>query len=357
MSDKIVTVGIWTGAPFGGSILRGIEKLNLFLKSENLDVRYEPERIDDRSLPKPGKTPDILILDGGEDVNPEMYGQKNTHSSFNDARDAAEMGLLTHFINYGKRISGICRGHQLINVYFGGSLIQDIRSSRKFSETSLDLHKGGHKVKLKRPLRVMSLYKSKYKSNKSTGVISSSGSGRKRGHIISRFVGENPFTVSSMHHQSVKGLGDGLGVSLSFGNTKRDAYYIVEGIESSNGSIRGIQSHPEFDGYPKDGVMFSYLMHIDTFVDNLFEPNMEEVKKRLEAEKGAAPNKLPFDMQNIPPEPMREPPRRNVRNNVGDTVIRQRADTPQIAQPFTTNFTVTTTAPPLTWEDDNGTAG
>ncbi|KKK49470.1 hypothetical protein LCGC14_3134720, partial [marine sediment metagenome] len=41
MTDKIVTVGLWKNAPFGGSILGGMEKLNIFLKSENLDLRYE----------------------------------------------------------------------------------------------------------------------------------------------------------------------------------------------------------------------------------------------------------------------------------------------------------------------------
>ena len=297
MSDKIVTVGLWRMAPFGGAILRGIETLNTFLKSENLDLTYEPVMLESKNLPAPEKTPDILILDGGEDVNPSMYGQKNTHSSFNDSRDAAEFALLRHFSNFGKRMSGICRGHQLLNVYYGGTLIQDIHSSKRFTEDALKFHKGGHKVRLKRPYGPRK-YKS-YGGYKKQNPLKSKS--KKKGHIISRFVGVNPFTVSSMHHQCVKSLGEGLGVSLSFGGNRSGKYYIVEGIESSNGRVRGLQSHPEFSGYPKDGVMFSYLMHIDTFVDNLFEPDMAEIEERLREGGIAKRPSLPFDMQNVPP--------------------------------------------------------
>ncbi len=344
MSDKIITVGLWRSAPFGGSILRGIETLNTFLKSENLDLRYEPVRLESRNLPAPEKTPDILILDGGEDVNPNMYGQKNTHSSFNDARDAAEFALIRHFSNYGRRMSGVCRGHQLLNVYYGGSLIQDIHASGRFTEDSLKSHKGGHKVRLKRP----------YKRNKymSYGGIKKAPRGStKKGHIISRFVGVNPFTVSSMHHQAIKSLGEGLGVSLSFGGGKKGRYYIVEGIESSNGRIRGVQSHPEFSGYPKDGVMFSYLMHIDKFVDDLFEPDMEEVEARLKEGGVAKKLSLPFDMQNVPPAP---PRRRNREDRPDEAGIFVPAEQNRTVRTLRTDptFTVGTNA---TWNDDNGT--
>lgn len=294
MTDKIVKVGLWESAPFGGSILSGIEKLNLFLKSENLDVRYEPVRLDANNLPAQEDTPDVLILDGGEDVNPARYGQKDIASSFNDNRDRAEFALVGHFEMFGKRLSGICRGHQLLNVHYGGGLIQDINSSGMFSKSALDYHKGGHKVRLKRPTR---------KGYRTYGGFKKKN--KKRGHIISRFVGVNPFTVSSMHHQCIKDLGNNLGVSLSFGGGKRGNFYIVEGIESSDGKIRGLQSHPEFSGYPKDGLMFSYLMHVDNFVDNLFEPDMEEVRARLEEGQVEKKPTLPFDMQNRPQEPTR----------------------------------------------------
>jgi putative glutamine amidotransferase len=364
MSDKIVTVGIWESAPFGASILRGLERLNEFLKSENLAVRYEPVRLNHKKLPNINKTPDILILDGGEDVNPARYNQRNTHSMFNDARDDAEFALVNHFDMYGKKMSGVCRGHQLLNVHYGGTLIQDIRASGMYTEKALSYHKGGHKVRLKRPQRAFRSYGGYSSSSKKLR----SSSNKKRGHIISRFVGVNPFTVSSMHHQAVKNLGNNLGVSLSFGGKRRGRYYIVEGIESSDGRIRGVQSHPEFNGYPKDGVIFSYLMHIDTYVDNLFEPDMDEVKARLEAEKGPTKPLLPFDMQNYPPEPAR---RRNRDEGLQIRATRAMPVVPpeeavtapnvtagNIAVGDTANFTVTANVPPI-WEiqpeDDNGT--
>lgn len=314
MSNKIVTVGIWNGAPFGGSIISGIERLNEFLKSEKLAVHYEPVRIDSQKLPKASKLPDIIVFDGGEDINPERYGQRNTYSSFSEIRDRAEFKIMDYFQSYGKRISGVCRGHQLINVHLGGSLLQDIRQSGLFTDSALSYHKGGHKVRLKRQYP-------KYLGSKK---------GRKKGHTIARFVGENPFTVSSMHHQAIHQLGDHLGVSLSFGNHKRGRHYIVEGIESADGRIRGLQSHPEFNGYPKDGALFSYLLHVDVFVDNLFEPDLEEIKKRLETERPAKKQQLPFDMANRPPRrgdspPLRlrgNPPQEQGELNEGDAIVR-----------------------------------
>ncbi|KKN28198.1 hypothetical protein LCGC14_0856990, partial [marine sediment metagenome] len=315
---------------------------------------YEPVKLDDKKLPSPEKTPDILILDGGEDVNPSMYGQKNISSHFSDARDAAEFALLRYFSNFGKRMSGICRGHQLLNVYFGGSLIQDIRSSKRFTEDALKLHIGGHKVRLKRPYG-----RTKFRSYgghiKKLNPLKGS---KKRGHIISRFVGINPFTVSSMHHQAIKNLGEGLGVSLSFGGGKRGKYYIVEGIESSNGKVRGIQSHPEFSGYPKDGAMFSYLMHVDKFVDNLSEPDMAEIEARLRDGGVAKKLTLPFDMQNIPPVRTR---RGNREERLRDDRITERGiynppppeNAPVRNVRVDPTFTVGNTTANATWDDDD----
>lgn len=276
MNSKIVTVGIWKGAPFRGALFSGIDTVNEFLKKENLDLSYEAVLVDPKELPSsPSKVPDILFLDGGEDVNPNRYNEENKYSSFSDTRDSAEYKLIDHFMAIGRRLSGVCRGHQLLNVYFGGSLYQDIRKDGVMSPRYLDTHRGGHKVRLKRLTKVMAK--------------------NKRGHVLSRFTGINPFTVSSMHHQAVKKLGSGLGVSLIFGNTKNSPHYIIEGIESSNGRVRGIQSHPEFNGYPKDGLIFSYLLHVDSFVDGLLDPDFSAIEKKLK--ELDLKNRVPFDVE------------------------------------------------------------
>ena len=67
-----------------------------------------------------------LLLPGGGDLEPWRYGQPDTACRGTDpARDAAELTLLERFTGAGKPILGICRGLQVINVFFGGTLVQD----------------------------------------------------------------------------------------------------------------------------------------------------------------------------------------------------------------------------------------
>ena len=70
---------------------------------------------------------DGLLLPGGGDLEPWRYGQTNTASrGLEPARDQAEFDLLERFTAAKKPVLGICRGLQSINVFFGGTLIQDL---------------------------------------------------------------------------------------------------------------------------------------------------------------------------------------------------------------------------------------
>lgn len=70
---------------------------------------------------------DALLLPGGGDMDPRQYGQNNQGSSHLDAdRDKKELELLGLFVRQRKPVLGICRGLQVINVFFGGTLIQDL---------------------------------------------------------------------------------------------------------------------------------------------------------------------------------------------------------------------------------------
>ena len=77
-----------------------------------------------------GGTPEgcgALLLPGGGDVEPWRYGRGSTASrGLEPERDAAELMLLERFIAAGKPVLGICRGIQIINVFFGGTLCQDL---------------------------------------------------------------------------------------------------------------------------------------------------------------------------------------------------------------------------------------
>lgn len=68
-----------------------------------------------------------LVLPGGGDLEPWRYGQTNTASrGLEPERDAAELTLLEEFTHRRLPVLGICRGLQTINVFFGGTLCQDI---------------------------------------------------------------------------------------------------------------------------------------------------------------------------------------------------------------------------------------
>ncbi|MDE6107170.1 MAG: gamma-glutamyl-gamma-aminobutyrate hydrolase family protein, partial [Oscillospiraceae bacterium] len=70
---------------------------------------------------------DGLILCGGDDVDPARFGQENRGSRDIDLdRDRAEFALIEAYLKAGKPILGICRGHQIMNIALGGTLIQDI---------------------------------------------------------------------------------------------------------------------------------------------------------------------------------------------------------------------------------------
>ena len=73
---------------------------------------------------------DALVLTGGHDVDPDSYGE-DPHRKLNaifPKRDAFDMALLEAALEKGIPVYGICRGMQIINVYFGGSLYQDLPS-------------------------------------------------------------------------------------------------------------------------------------------------------------------------------------------------------------------------------------
>lgn len=237
--SKIINVAIWKGAPFVGAISRSIELLNSFIENKYAN-RLEEEtkyQLMDVDSDGPYGNPDIYIIDGGADISPEYYNEKNKYSYCNPTRDRAEFKLAQIYRKNNIRLSGICRGHQLLNVLLGGDLYQDIYRDNVLPVNSD--HSNGHSVRLQRG-----------------------------GKYLSRFI-NNRFTVSSLHHQAVRRLGHTLKTSLVYRYITEEGfvYNLVEGVESSDGKIRGLQCHPEFRGYSNDGLLFSYLMHIDELIE------------------------------------------------------------------------------------------
>ena len=73
---------------------------------------------------------DGLLLSGGEDIAPTHYGQalEPWTGRVDQERDHSELGLVRAWLALGKPLLGICRGHQVLNVALGGTLLQDIAS-------------------------------------------------------------------------------------------------------------------------------------------------------------------------------------------------------------------------------------
>lgn len=150
---------------------------------------------------------DGLILCGGGDIEPKYYNQEINGSVRIDAeRDIVEFALLKTFVKAKKPVLGICRGHQLINVYFGGSLYQDI-PERDLHTNKQDLYIT-HNVTAKENSVVYNLYGS-------------------------------TFTVNSSHHQVVDHLGKDMIATAVWNNQ------YIEAIEHNTLPIYGVQWHPE----------------------------------------------------------------------------------------------------------------
>lgn len=156
----------------------------------------------------PGKLSDMdaLLLPGGGDIAPAFFGQKNHGSRNIDIElDIIQLQALDIFYQSKRPVLGICKGMQVINVYFGGTIIQDMaEASRHAWENGDKLH--------------------------STSV--------QEGSFLEKLYGKRIVT-NSAHHQAINRLGRELRVI----QTADDG--IVEGIIHDRLPILGVQWHPE----------------------------------------------------------------------------------------------------------------
>lgn len=154
---------------------------------------------------------DGLLLSGGGDIAPHLFEAEDQGSQDIDYdRDMAELELLGAFLALGKPVLGICRGHQVINVGLGGTLVQHIGDDLcRFHRRTPD-HKGD---------KVHSVY-----SNQDSWYRKTYGA---------------VFSVNSSHHQALDKLGDGLCPVLWSESG------IVEAVEHCSFPLISVQFHPE----------------------------------------------------------------------------------------------------------------
>ena len=164
-----------------------------------------------------------LLLAGGDDVRPEIYGAA-PHPSYHAAepgRDEYEIELIKRALDAGLPLFAICRGIQILNVVFGGTLVQDIPSEMTGAlEHKLDVPPNepftiAHEVWLEKDSLLARL----------ASDAGNDGDSRQ---------------VNSRHHQAVKTLGAGL-VAVA---TAPDG--VIEAVEDPTRRFcLGVQWHPE----------------------------------------------------------------------------------------------------------------
>jgi len=160
---------------------------------------------------------DGLLLHGGVDVAPESYGETPLKDEWKGdrIRDIYEIELFHAFKNLGKPVLGVCRGAQLINVAMGGSLYQDIATQVPDTRNHRDWNvydQNFHEVEFS------------------------------KGSYLEKIFGVGKFKTNSIHHQSLKKIGNGLAVEAKSADDG-----IVEGFKYEGASyVCGVQWHPEF---------------------------------------------------------------------------------------------------------------
>lgn len=180
---------------------------------------------------------DALVLQGGADMAPESYGEEpieNGRWRGDRYRDEYELALIDYFMKQGKPIFGICRGFQVLNVYFGGTLYQDLATQRPNTDKhrdAVEYDQVNHDVVLT-----------------PGGILE---------HIYSNYPSRK---VNSVHHQGVKVLGKELQVEATSKNDGLIEAFSWTGAEP--GKVMAVQWHPEyFWNFKAGGLMDAHAIY------------------------------------------------------------------------------------------------
>ena len=150
---------------------------------------------------------DALVIPGGEDIDPARYGQKNTGCrTIDPVADEIQFLAARTFLEWKKPVLGVCNGMQMINICFGGDLIQDLDCRERHQRNE--------------------------------GKDSFHGSRIMEDSWLYPLCGESVI-VNSAHHQAVGRLGSDLKIC----QISDDG--VVEAIESDALPVVGVQFHPE----------------------------------------------------------------------------------------------------------------
>jgi putative glutamine amidotransferase len=157
----------------------------------------------------------VLLPGSGHDVDPQRYGETRAPETASDdpLRSAADELLLQDAFNLRKPILTICHGTQTLNVWRGGALTQDLKTTVN--------HMPGREVVEAHPVKIA-------ESSRLTEILAHAG--------------DSSAQVNSSHHQAIRTPGDNLRVTAVSPNDG-----VIEAIEldSPNHFVVGVQWHPE----------------------------------------------------------------------------------------------------------------
>lgn len=170
------------------------------------------------TLPEVMSEFDGLFISGGGDIHPDYFGGE-MHASVDGIdreRDEFELALCREAVAKNKAVFGICRGQQVLNVAMGGNLVVDIPSMLPEA--------GQHR------------WWPNYQRSRLSHSVQVEEVSR-----LSEIMGGTEFMVNSLHHQSVKELGEGLRVTA----TAPDG--VIEALEMPGKHfVVSVQWHPEW---------------------------------------------------------------------------------------------------------------
>jgi putative glutamine amidotransferase len=157
----------------------------------------------------------VLLPGSGHDVDPQRYGEARAPESAADdpARAAADELLLQDAFNLRKPILAICHGTQTLNVWRGGSLIQDLKTPVN--------HRPGREVVDAHPVNLAP-------ESRLTQILAHAGESHAR--------------VNSSHHQAIRTPGDNLRIAAV---SPIDGVIEAVELDAPNHFVVGVQWHPE----------------------------------------------------------------------------------------------------------------
>lgn len=233
-------IGVSARIQYGDAAKLGYLKKNLYyleqsfarwLQSAGVLVYLVPDVVDRASnaltLADYAQELDGLVLQGGSDISPRMYGEAPLKPEWggDPERDRYELDLFNRFLDAKKPVLGICRGQQIINVALGGTLYQDTATQKPGAHAHHD----------------PAVYDDKYHY---VEILPGT-------RLAALYPGVKQAKVNSIHHQAVKGLGAGL--SIEARSLEDD---VIEAVRHEGPQyVAGVQWHPEFLHGRGDGVL------------------------------------------------------------------------------------------------------